>query len=45
MDVGIEDRCCGPGGGVTWLNVAHVALARQEPIHFNVSLEDKREDA
>ena len=38
-------RCCGPGGGVMWLNVAHGAPARQEPIPFDVSLEDKREDA
>ena len=27
-----------------WLNVAHGAPARQEPILFDVSLEDKRED-
>ena len=40
VDVGVEDRCFRPAGGVTWLNVAHVALARQEPILFDVSLED-----
>ena len=29
-----------PGGGVMQLNVAHVTLAHQEPIPFDVSLED-----